>query len=131
MYCNKCGQMIPDGSVFCNSCGAKQVQPTSAHARPIPTPQQPVETPPQQPQQPEKETMPPYYHLLSWLTFIFLLIGGISQLNSNHDILIYRGIIKMLAACIFIPQISVGSKEKPIVVYAVKWIVYILVIIIM
>ena len=25
MYCNKCGQTLPDGSRFCNSCGAQTV----------------------------------------------------------------------------------------------------------
>ena len=25
MYCNKCGQMLPEGSRFCNSCGAQTV----------------------------------------------------------------------------------------------------------
>jgi len=23
MYCNKCGNELPDGSVFCNKCGSK------------------------------------------------------------------------------------------------------------
>jgi len=29
MYCNKCGNEIPDGSVFCNKCGIKIVTDTS------------------------------------------------------------------------------------------------------
>lgn len=39
MYCNKCGQMIPDGSVFCNSCGSKQAQPVQNKTTPQPKPQ--------------------------------------------------------------------------------------------
>ena len=39
MYCSKCGQSIPDGSVFCNSCGTKQAQPVQNNATPRPKPQ--------------------------------------------------------------------------------------------
>ncbi len=35
MYCNECGANNPDGSKFCNGCGAKLMQPrTSAQAGP-------------------------------------------------------------------------------------------------
>lgn len=36
MYCNKCGQPIPDGSVFCNACGSKQAQPVQNNPQPKP-----------------------------------------------------------------------------------------------
>ena len=33
MFCNKCGQAIPEGSQFCNSCGAKTVAAAGVPAR--------------------------------------------------------------------------------------------------
>ena len=40
MYCNNCGQPIPDNSAFCNNCGASQ-QPATHTAPQQPTYQQP------------------------------------------------------------------------------------------
>ena len=122
MYCNKCGQMIPDGSVFCNSCGTKQVQPTSAHATPS-------KVKPVLQEKKETSTFPAYYLSLSWLTFaIILMIGIVKLANNNSNVSAYKGIITCLSAFIFIPQITAGDKEKPLVVYAFKWIVAALVI---
>lgn len=39
MFCNKCGRQLPDGSVFCNFCGAQQgviPQATQAQAPGVP-----------------------------------------------------------------------------------------------
>ena len=43
MYCNKCGKQLPDGSVFCNFCGAQQgviPQAAAAGAAPAAAPAQ-------------------------------------------------------------------------------------------
>ena len=32
MFCNKCGQTLPEGSRFCNSCGAQTVTPAPANS---------------------------------------------------------------------------------------------------
>lgn len=110
MFCNQCGALIPRNSVFCPKCGANQIT---------------------QDQQTEEKTssFPIYYHILSWFTVALLLLIGISQFSSNNDTASYKAIIKCLAALIFIPQISAGNKEKPLVLYAFKWIIAIFVMI--
>jgi membrane protein YdbS with pleckstrin-like domain len=35
MYCNKCGQTLPEGSRFCNSCGSQTVSSGSASDGPV------------------------------------------------------------------------------------------------
>lgn len=35
MYCNECGQTLPDGSRFCNSCGANIVVTKASSASPV------------------------------------------------------------------------------------------------
>jgi hypothetical protein len=54
MFCENCGNKLPEGAKFCGSCGAKTqpVQPaytaTEASAPPRPAPPPPVSTPPAQ-----------------------------------------------------------------------------------
>ena len=56
MFCENCGQQIPDGSTFCSNCGA----PAGKPAQEMPVEQQPVEQPvEQQPvEQPVQEQAP-------------------------------------------------------------------------
>ena len=35
MYCNKCGQTLPEGSRFCNSCGSQTVSASAPSDRPV------------------------------------------------------------------------------------------------
>ena len=107
MYCNKCGQAIPDGSVFCNSCGTKQAQPVQNNPRPKPqtaycvrcgevipngssscnycgatqpkTQPQPQyrQVPTPQPAQAKQVQMPKYYYVDSWLLFGLCLAYGL------------------------------------------------------
>ena len=112
IYCYKCGSLIAQDSVFCVSCGAKQAINN------------------QKPIQEKSNSYPLYYHILSWLTVGLILLIGYSQFSSkNTDIGTYKAIITCLSALIFIPQISVGDKEKPLIIYAFKWIVALCVIV--
>ena len=112
IYCYKCGSLIAQDSVYCVSCGAKQI----------------INTP--KPIQEKSNSYPLYYHILSWLTVGLILLIGYSQFSSkNSDIGTYKAIITCLSALIFIPQISVGDKEKPLIIYAFKWIVALCVIV--
>jgi hypothetical protein len=112
IYCYKCGSLIAQDSVFCVSCGAKQAINN------------------QKPIQEKSNSYPLYYHILSWLTVGLILLIGYSQFSSkNTDIGTYKAIITCLSALIFIPQISVGSKEKPLIIYAFKWIVALCIIV--
>lgn len=112
IYCYKCGSLIAQDSVFCVSCGAKQAINN------------------QKPIQEKSNSYPLYYHILSWLTVGLILLIGYSQFSSkNTDIGTYKAIITCLSALIFIPQISVGGKEKPLIIYAFKWIVALCVIV--
>ena len=64
MFCNKCGNEIPNGSKFCNNCGAPVVEPTVQAAAPeapaapeIPAaPTAEIETPVEAPRKPVFET---------------------------------------------------------------------------
>lgn len=47
MFCNKCGKQLPDGSVFCDGCGASLTG--GAPVQQPPMPQQPMYGQPQQP----------------------------------------------------------------------------------
>ena len=59
MFCLNCGTQLPDGSNFCNNCGAAQTAaPASAAQRVVP-PQQPVF--PQQPVYPQQGFQQPAY----------------------------------------------------------------------
>lgn len=67
MFCNNCGNQIPDGSKFCASCGApaQAAAPQTEVQQPEPQQAQPVYTAPQQtepvyaaPQQPQKKKAP-------------------------------------------------------------------------
>ena len=137
MYCNKCGKPIPDGSAFCNSCGAKQAQPTSSHATPKttycnrcgevikagssscnycgatqPKPQpRYIQVPTPQPQTQQTDEMPQSYYTDSWILLVICLIVGLIRLfagsNSGNESHIYKGIITCAAALIFIPGIKV------------------------
>ncbi len=44
-FCTKCGAQVPDGSVFCTSCG----NPIAAAPAPAPVPEQPAPAAPEQP----------------------------------------------------------------------------------
>ena len=117
MYCPKCGKLIPNDSTFCSNCGAQQISPSSTSEN-------------LQPAQQIKKSYPMYYHILSWLTVGLILLIGYSQFSSkNTDVGTYKAIITCLSALIFIPQISVGDKEKPLIIYAFKWIVALFVIV--
>ena len=100
MYCNKCGNPLPDNSLFCNSCGASQ-------------------TAQQAPNQAE------YYHMDdkerkhylrdSWILFAVCLIYGIIRtyagFSSGEEINAYKGLIALAAALVFIPPIKVGVNN--------------------
>jgi len=116
-YCFKCGKLIPNDSTFCSNCGAQQTSLSSTSEN-------------LQPAQQIKKSYPMYYHILSWLTVGLILLIGYSQFSSkNTDVGTYKAIITCLSALIFIPQISVGDKEKPLIIYAFKWIVALFVIV--
>lgn len=50
MFCQNCGEQIPENAKFCNHCGAAQVSSAAQSSREEPQPQDPL--PSQQPQQP-------------------------------------------------------------------------------
>lgn len=109
MYCNKCGKPIPDGSTFCNSCGAPQRQ------RPVQ--QRPVYQPP--------KPLPPAYIAVSWITFAIVMIAGIyyglQALNIGEDVQVYKGIALCLVACVFIPQVRIKALDDiPWAAYGIK-----------
>lgn len=111
MYCNKCGKPIPDGSTFCNSCGAPQGQPQR------PVQQRPVYQPP--------KPLPPAYIAVSWVSFAILIIIGIvsafQAFNNGEDVQVYKGLVLCLAACVFIPQIRINALDGfPWAVYGIK-----------
>lgn len=117
MYCPKCRKPLfePDKCRYCDWTKA-EVQPEV----PAPVAPEPVRS----------KSYPMYYHILSWLTVGLILLIGYSQFSSkNSDIGTYKAIITCLSALIFIPQISVGDKEKPLIIYAFKWIVALCVIV--
>lgn len=106
MYCSKCGQSIPDGSVFCNSCGTRQAQPVQNAPSPKPqttycvrcgeviqngssscnycgatqpkTQPQPQyrQVPTPQPAQAKQVQMPKSYYIDSWLLFGLCMAYG-------------------------------------------------------
>ncbi len=59
MFCKKCGQQLPDGTRFCQKCGA----PTGAAQNPAPqrpvNPQMRPQTPPQRPMNPQMRPQTP------------------------------------------------------------------------
>ena len=99
MYCQKCGKPIPDNSTFCNVCGAPQgqMQPTQ------PTTQQ------------QAKKLPTYYYVDSWLLFGLCMAYGAIRFMigvfTADEISIYKGLIACGAACLFIPNITVGVKS--------------------
>ena len=58
MFCQKCGNQIPDGSTSCNFCGAPQQAQPSAFEGGFQQPVQPVTPPPVQPVQPVQPVPP-------------------------------------------------------------------------
>ena len=56
MFCENCGNQIPDGSKFCGGCGAKVEPAQAAPQRPVPPPPPPVNTPPVQSAPPRQQT---------------------------------------------------------------------------
>ena len=127
MYCSKCGNIIPDRSVFCNICGARQAQPASIHAEPkttrcnscgeiIPsgssscnycgTAQPKIKPQPQYRQAPtrlkktqETDEMPQSYYTDSWVLLIICLIVGFIWLFSGSKSGIAHPIYKGIIAC--------------------------------
>jgi hypothetical protein len=106
MYCNKCGKPIPDGSVFCNACGAPQ------QARQVPPPQYRQAPPPQQQQASQK--MPTSYYVDSWVLFGLCIACGLIRCligftnGSERDM--YKGIVTCCTSLIFIPPIKVSNS---------------------
>ena len=96
MYCNRCGKPIPDGSTFCNACGAPQ------QAQQAPPPQQ------------KPAAMPKSYYVDSWILFGLCLAYGLLRCligftnGSERDM--YKGIVGCCAAIIFIPPIKVSNS---------------------
>ena len=117
MYCPKCRKPLFDE----NKCRYCDWTKEEIHPEVIQT---------EQPAKEKSSSFPMYYHILSWLTVGLMLFIGYSQFSSkNTDIGTYKAIITCLSALIFIPQVSVGTKEKPLVIYAFKWIVALIVIV--
>lgn len=106
MYCNKCGKPIPNGSTFCNVCGSPQQKVAQAQAPKMPT----------------------SYIAVCWITFgLAMLIGcilGLWAFFNSEDKLVYKAIVLVGAACIFIPQIRIKSLDSvPWLVYLIKFII--------
>lgn len=107
MYCNKCGKPIPEGSTFCNVCGSPQGKIV---------------------QTPTKQTvkLPTYYYAISWVLFGICMAYGVARgiigFFSGDEVGVYKGMIACGAACMFIPQITVGTN-KPAVILSLKIIV--------
>lgn len=117
MYCPKCRKPLFDEN-SCRYCDWTKVEVQPEASEPV------IE------EKVKKKTYPIYYHILSWLTVGLVLLIGYSQFSSkNTDVGTYKAIITCLSALIFIPQISVGDKEKPLIIYAFKWIVALCVIV--
>lgn len=115
MYCPKCRKPLFDTNK-CRYCDWTKIEVQPEAPEPIAKPV-------------KQKKYPLYYIILSWLTVGLILIIGYSQFSSKHtDVITYKAIITCLSALIFIPQISVGDKEKPLVIYAFKWIVALFVI---
>lgn len=101
MYCNKCGKQISDRSTFCNFCGASQ------NHHPIV----------------QEKKLPTSYIAVCWITFgLSMLAGcvlGLWGFFSAEDILVYKAMVLVGAACIFIPQVRIKSLDS------IPWLVYI------
>lgn len=111
MYCNKCGKPIPDGSVFCNACGAPQAQQPQRPQQQFQQQQQYRQAPP--PQQ-KPAAMPKSYYVDSWLLFGLCLAYGIVRgligfFNASERDM-YKGVVACCAALVFIPQIKVVNN---------------------
>lgn len=105
MFCQNCGKQIPDGSTYCNECGA--VQGTSAESA-------------------GPETPPVAYTVTSWILFaIGLVLAVISFTHAgDSDRAVYKGIIKALASLVYIPAIKIKALVKsPFLMLVVKVLV--------
>jgi hypothetical protein len=59
MFCENCGNKLPDGAKFCGGCGAKVEPAQAAPQRPVQPPPPPVNTPPVQSAQPRQQAYIP------------------------------------------------------------------------
>lgn len=109
MYCNKCGEPIPNGSRTCSICGATQQVIQQPQQRQAP-PQYRQAPPPQQ-----EYELPKSYYTDSWLLFGLCMFFGLIRIVvalSNSGEGMYKGLIACAAACVFIPQIKVDIKSS-------------------
>ena len=90
MYCNKCGKPIPDGSVFCNACGAPQAQQPQRPQQQFQQQQQYRQAPQFQqqryPQQQKKKGVSPIIAFgIIFFSCCFGLVACFGNSNSNRS----------------------------------------------
>ena len=95
MFCNRCGNQLPDEAQFCNSCGAQAATPVEGQQPQQPYPQQPYQQQPYQPQPYQQQPYQPVYQApaaedvpntgLNVLSFFFWIAGVIIYATSYQQ----------------------------------------------
>ena len=91
MNCTSCGAVLPDGTSFCTSCGAKVITQTPVQPAPAPAPvqqyaapapvQQPVYQAPPVQQVVYAQPMPDTTPLSPWAYILYMLLFSVPILN--------------------------------------------------
>lgn len=107
MFCQQCGNQVPDGSQFCNRCGYQfnQYQPTQSQPQPQQQPIRPqynTSQPQQQPQNNQNAGCGLFVAL--FVVAIIWLIVYVAGADSG--VLWIFGIIEIVILCMLVPKIQ-------------------------